>query len=93
MLVLATTDIQSVPLTFAPTKIVHAPLEDDPFEMVVLVGGSDSHVHVFLQDAPTSTPPSELTSQGLLQSDGLFKERSIDTLFSVLATFSYCEYW
>lgn len=78
----ATTDIQSVPLTWAPTKIIHSPLEDDPFEMVVLVGGGDSRVHLFVQDAPDVLP-----------SDGLFKEQPVETLFSVLASFPYCEYW
>lgn len=79
---LATTDIQSVPLTWAPTKIIHSPLEDNPFEMVVLVGGGDSRVHLFVQDAPDVLP-----------SDGLFKEQPVETLFSVLASFPYCEYW
>jgi hypothetical protein len=79
---LATTDIQSVPLNWAPTKIIHSPLEDDPFEMVVLVGGSDSRVHLFVQDAPDVVP-----------SDGLFKEQPVENHFSVLASFSYCEYW
>ncbi|KAF9082402.1 hypothetical protein BGX23_012505 [Mortierella sp. AD031] len=83
----ATTDIQTIPLSWAPTKIIHSPLEDDPFEMVVLVGGSDSRVHVFVQDTPSSLS----TSQDIMSSDGLFKEQSIDTLFSVLASFPYCD--
>ncbi|KAH7052690.1 hypothetical protein BKA57DRAFT_435865 [Linnemannia elongata] len=69
------------PLTWAPTKIIHSPLEDDPFEMVVLVGGGDSRVHLFVQDA-----------QDILPSDGIFKEQPVETLFSVLASFPYCEY-
>ncbi|KAF8945315.1 hypothetical protein BGZ47_002908 [Haplosporangium gracile] len=77
----STTDIQSVPLTWAPTKIIHAPLEDDPFEMVVLVGGSDSRVHLFVQDPPDVLP-----------ADCLFKEQPVENLFSVLASFPYCEY-
>ncbi|KAF9136255.1 hypothetical protein BGW39_003700 [Mortierella sp. 14UC] len=85
----STTDIQTVPLTWAPTKIIHAPLEDDPFEMVVLVGGSDSRVHVFVQDAPTTTSSTSLES---VPSDNLFKEQPVETLFSVLASFPYCEY-
>ncbi|KAF9145739.1 hypothetical protein BGX30_007051 [Mortierella sp. GBA39] len=77
----STTDIQSVPLTWAPTKIIHSPLEDDPFEMVVLVGGGDSRVHLFVQDAPDVLP-----------SNGLFKEQPVETVFSILASFPYCEY-
>ncbi|KAF9153516.1 hypothetical protein BG015_003251 [Linnemannia schmuckeri] len=77
----STTDIQSVPLTWAPTKIIHAPLEDDPFEMVVLVGGSDSRVHLFVQDAADALP-----------ADCHFKEQPVENLFSVLASFPYCEY-
>lgn len=70
-------DVQSIPLTWAPTKIIHSPLEDDPFEMAILVGGSDSCVHFFVQDS----------------SNGVYEEQPIDTHFSVLASFSYCEYW
>ncbi|KAG9066737.1 hypothetical protein KI688_012646 [Linnemannia hyalina] len=77
----STTDIQSVPLTWAPTKIIHSPLEDDPFEMVVLVGGGDSRVHLFVQDA-----------LDVLPSNGLFKEQPVETVFSILASFPYCEY-
>ncbi|KAG0286762.1 hypothetical protein BGZ96_009191 [Linnemannia gamsii] len=77
----STIDIQSVPLTWAPTKIIHSPLEDDPFEMVVLVGGSDSRAHLFVQDAPDVLP-----------SDGLYKEQPVENHFSVLASFPYCEY-
>ncbi|KAF9900920.1 hypothetical protein EC991_006727 [Linnemannia zychae] len=85
----STTDMQAVPLNWAPTKIIHAPLEDDPFEMVVLVGGSDSCVHVFVQDAPTTASSA---SQEIVPSDNLFKEQPVETLFSVLASFPYCEY-
>ncbi|KAG0276338.1 hypothetical protein BGZ95_007685 [Linnemannia exigua] len=88
----STTDIQTVPLTWAPTKIIHAPLEDDPFEMVVLVGGSDSRVHIFVQDAPTTILTSMSAVPEIMPSDNLFKEQPIDTLFSVLASFPYCEY-
>ncbi|KAG0054815.1 hypothetical protein BGZ83_010377 [Gryganskiella cystojenkinii] len=70
-----TKDIQSIPLTWAPTKIIHAPLEDDPFEMAILIGGSDSCVHFFVQD-----------------DRGMYEEQPIETHFSVLASFSYCEY-
>ncbi|KAF9922286.1 hypothetical protein FBU30_007616 [Linnemannia zychae] len=82
----STTDVQSIPLNWAPTKTIHAPLEDDPFEMVVLVGGSDSRVHVFVQDT------SESASQDVTLSTGLFKEQPVENLFSVLASFPYCEF-
>ncbi|KAF9186664.1 hypothetical protein BGZ50_002376 [Haplosporangium sp. Z 11] len=77
----ATTDIQSIPLSWAPTKIAHAPLENDPFEMAILVGGSDSCVHFFVQDGYPSNSAT-----------GLYEERPISTHFSVLASFSHCEY-
>ncbi|KAG0304543.1 hypothetical protein BGZ98_005347 [Dissophora globulifera] len=76
-----TTDVQSIPLSWAPTKIIHAPLENDPFDMGVLVAGSDSCVHIFVQDQ-TPTPSG----------DRLFVEQSIGVHFSVLASFPYCEY-
>ncbi|KAG0375349.1 hypothetical protein BGX24_009225 [Mortierella sp. AD032] len=88
----STTDVQTIPLTWAPTKIIHAPLEDDPFEMVVLVGGSDSRVHIFVQDAPTTISTSLSAAPEIVPSDNLFKEQPVDTLFSVLASFPYCEY-
>ncbi|KAK3833643.1 MAG: hypothetical protein J3R72DRAFT_477922 [Linnemannia gamsii] len=88
----STTDIQTIPLTWAPTKIIHAPLEDDPFEMVVLVGGSDSRVHVFVQDVPTTISTSLSAAPEIVPSYNLFKEQPVDTLFSVLASFPYCEY-
>ncbi|GJJ74718.1 KICSTOR complex protein kaptin [Entomortierella parvispora] len=69
-------DVQTIPLSWAPTKIIHAPLEDDPFEMAILVGGSDSCVHFFVQDSD----------------NGIYEEQPIETHFSVLASFSYCEY-
>jgi hypothetical protein len=72
-----TKDVQSIPLSWAPTKIIHAPLEEDPFEMAILVGGSDSCVHFFVQDSI----------------NGAYEEQPIETHFSVLASFSYCEYW
>ncbi|KAF9585684.1 hypothetical protein BGW38_001237 [Lunasporangiospora selenospora] len=72
-----TTDFQCIPIAWAPTKIIHAPLEDDPFEMAILVGGSDSCVHFFVQ------------SPGGV---GLYEEHPVGTHFSVLASFSYCEY-
>ncbi|KAI7832754.1 hypothetical protein BC939DRAFT_5297 [Gamsiella multidivaricata] len=77
-----TTDIQSIPIPWAPTKIAHTPLDDDPFEMAVLVAGSDSSVHFFVQDLSTS---DTLT-------DKFFDERPIEPHVTVLASFTYCEY-
>ncbi|KAF9964017.1 hypothetical protein BGZ70_007034 [Mortierella alpina] len=75
-----TTDIQTIPLSWAPTKITHAPVEEDPFDMAILVGGSDSCVHLFVQDRHSET------------SKGLIEERSIESYLPVLASFVYCEY-
>ncbi|KAF9569530.1 hypothetical protein EC968_002574 [Mortierella alpina] len=75
-----TTDIQTIPLSWAPTKIIHAPREEDPFEMAILVGGSDSCVHLFVQDRPSD------------ESKGLIEERPIESYLPVLASFVYCEY-
>ncbi|KAF9310653.1 hypothetical protein BG003_008313 [Podila horticola] len=69
-------DIQTIPVSWAPTKITHAPLDEDPFEMTILVGGSDSCVHFYLQD----------------ESDGVYSEKPIESYFSVLSSFPYCEY-
>ncbi|KAG0024756.1 hypothetical protein BGZ81_007602 [Podila clonocystis] len=69
-------DIQTIPMSWAPTKITHAPLDDDPFEMAILVGGSDSCVHFYLQD----------------EFSGVFSEKPIESYFSVLSSFPYCEY-
>ncbi|KAF9300869.1 hypothetical protein BGZ74_007407 [Mortierella antarctica] len=69
-------DVQTIPVSWAPTKITHAPLDDDPFEMAILVGGSDSCVHFYLQD----------------ESSGVYSEKSIESYFSVLSSFPYCEY-
>ncbi|KAG0226151.1 hypothetical protein BGX31_007392, partial [Mortierella sp. GBA43] len=77
-----TSDIQTIPLAWAPTKIIHAPVEDDPFDMAVLVAGSDSCVHFFAQDILSMQHPGHR----------MFDERSIDTHFSVLTSFSYCEH-
>ncbi|KAF9346102.1 hypothetical protein BGX34_004183, partial [Mortierella sp. NVP85] len=77
-----TNDIQTIPIPWAPTKIIHAPVEDDPFEMAVLVAGSDSCVHFFAQDILSMSSPG----------DRLFDERSVDTHFSVLTSFSHCEH-
>ncbi|KAK3810107.1 MAG: hypothetical protein J3Q66DRAFT_352113 [Benniella sp.] len=77
-----TSDIQTIPIPWAPTKIIHAPVEDDPFEMAVLVAGSDSCVHFFAQDILSMSSPG----------DRLFDERSVDTHFSVLNSFSHCEH-
>ncbi|KAI8605812.1 hypothetical protein EDD21DRAFT_349647 [Dissophora ornata] len=77
-----TTDVQSIPISWAPTKIIHAPLEHDPFDMAILVAGSDSCVHNFVQN------PSQSNSSG----ERLFEEQLIETHFPVLASFPYCEY-
>ncbi|KAF9388046.1 hypothetical protein CPB97_001693 [Podila verticillata] len=69
-------DIQTIPVSWAPTKITHSPLDDDPFEMAILVGGSDSCVHFYLQD----------------ESSGVYSEKPIESYFSVLSSFPYCEY-
>ncbi|KAG0086306.1 hypothetical protein BGZ93_001175 [Podila epicladia] len=69
-------DVQTIPVSWAPTKITHAPLDDDPFEMAILVGGSDSCVHFYLQD----------------ESSGAYSEKPIESYFSVLSSFPYCEY-
>ncbi|KAF9115255.1 hypothetical protein BGX27_008376 [Mortierella sp. AM989] len=74
-----TTDIQSIPLSWAPTKIIHSPAEVDPFEMAVLVAGSDSCVHYFVQ----------IPSQSELS---IFEERSVESDISIFASFPYCEY-
>ncbi|KAF9995947.1 hypothetical protein BGZ79_010324 [Entomortierella chlamydospora] len=81
LLALPTTrDIQTVPLSWAPTKIIHCPTEVDPFEMAVLVAGSDSCVHYFVQE------PS-------LTEVRTFDERSVELDISIFASFPYCEYW
>ncbi|KAF9356116.1 hypothetical protein BGX26_005701 [Mortierella sp. AD094] len=74
-----TKDIQSIPLSWAPTKIIHSPMEVDPFEMAVLVAGSDSCVHYFVQE------PS-------LTEVRTFGERSVELDISIFASFPYCEY-
>ncbi|KAF9908325.1 hypothetical protein BX616_000186, partial [Lobosporangium transversale] len=76
-----TTDVQSIPLAWAPTKIIHAPLEDDPFELAVLIAGSDSCVHLFLENPSTTVPRTKI-----------FEERPIESHFPLLASFPHCEY-
>ncbi|KAG0197533.1 hypothetical protein BGX28_008995 [Mortierella sp. GBA30] len=74
-----TTDIQTIPLAWAPTKIIHAPLKNDPFDMGILVASSDSSVHLFVQDRSSDS------------AKGVIEEQPIESHFPVLASFSYCE--
>ncbi|KAF9426041.1 hypothetical protein BGZ76_002955 [Entomortierella beljakovae] len=74
-----TTDIQSIALNWAPTKIIHIPMEVDPFDMGVLVAGSDSCVHYFAQEP-------------FPEENRIFAERSVVSDISILSTFPYCEY-
>ncbi|KAF9978386.1 hypothetical protein BGZ73_002565 [Actinomortierella ambigua] len=45
-----TSDIQRIPIGWAPTKILHVPLTMDLSEMAILVGGGDTKVHSFIKD-------------------------------------------
>ncbi|KAF8949545.1 hypothetical protein BGZ46_005118, partial [Entomortierella lignicola] len=54
-------------------------MEVDPFEMAVLVAGSDSCVHYFIQEPS----PTEIRT---------FRERSVAVDYSIFVSFPYCEY-